>query len=122
MVASSLGEALEGFKLQHPFLPRQVPIILGDHVTVDAGTGAVHTAPAHGQEDYVVSSRYGLLLENPVDDKGCFIAGTPFFAGEHVYKVNEHVVQVLAGARARYMHVEKIEHSYPALLAVIKRH
>ncbi|HVV67777.1 MAG TPA: isoleucine--tRNA ligase [Gammaproteobacteria bacterium] len=112
VVASSLGEALEGLKLQHPFLPRQVPIILGDHVTVDAGTGAVHTAPAHGQEDYVVSSRYGLALENPVDDKGCFVAGTPFFAGEHVYKVNEHVVEVLQ-EHGKLLHLEKINHSYP---------
>src|SRR5262249_32466542 len=57
VLASTLGEALEGMKLQHPFLPRQVPIVLGDHVTLEAGTGVVHTAPAHGQDDYVMGSR-----------------------------------------------------------------
>ncbi len=112
VLASSLGEALEGFKLQHPFLPRQVPIILGDHVTVETGTGAVHTAPAHGQDDYVVGSRYNLPIDNPVDDKGCFIPGTPFFAGEHVYKVNEHVIGVLQ-EQGSLVHQQQIQHSYP---------
>lgn len=112
IIASVLGEALVGLKVQHPFLDRQVGIILGDHVTVDAGTGAVHTAPAHGQEDYVVGSRYQLPIDNPVDDQGLFKEGTPFFAGEHVYKVNEHVVEVLK-ERGALLHVEKILHSYP---------
>lgn len=112
VVASCLGEALEGLELKHPFLPRQVPIVLGDHVTVDSGTGAVHTAPAHGQDDYVIGSRYGLPVDNPVDDKGCFFADTPFFAGEHVFKVNEHVIQVVQEHQALLMQ-EKIQHSYP---------
>lgn len=112
IVASVLGEALEHLKLTHPFLDKTVPVILGDHVTVDAGTGAVHTAPAHGQDDYVVSSRYDLPIENPVDDQGRFVENTPFFAGEHVYKVNEHVVEVLQEKNA-LLHVETIDHSYP---------
>ncbi len=112
VVASVLGEALAGLPLQHPFLDRQVPIVLGDHVTVDAGTGAVHIAPAHGQDDYVVGSRYQLAIDNPVDDQGLFKPGTPFFAGEHVYKVNEHVVEVLQ-ERSALLHMEKIQHSYP---------
>ncbi len=112
IVASVLGEALEGLMLKHPFLEKEVPVVLGDHVTTDAGTGAVHTAPAHGQDDYVVGSRYGLVIENPVDDQGRFIANTPFFAGEHVYKVNEHVIEVLQ-EKNTLLHVEKIQHSYP---------
>jgi len=112
IVASVLGEALEGLALKHPFLDKEVPVVLGDHVTVDAGTGAVHTAPAHGQDDYVVGSRYGLAIDNPVDDQGRFVENTPFFAGEHVYKVNEHVVEVLQEKNA-LLHVEKIQHSYP---------
>jgi isoleucyl-tRNA synthetase len=112
IIASVLGETLEGLKLKHPFLEREVPIILGDHVTTDAGTGAVHTAPAHGQDDYVVSSRYGLPIENPVDDQGRFVANTPFFGGEHVYKVNAHVVEVLQEKNV-LLCVEEIQHSYP---------
>jgi len=112
IVAACQGEALEGLLLRHPFLGREVPVILGDHVTTDAGTGAVHTAPAHGQDDYVVGSRYGLPVDNPVDGQGKFVEGTPFFAGEHVYKVNEHVVEVLKEHNA-LLHVEKIQHSYP---------
>lgn len=112
IVATCQGEILEHLTVQHPFLPRQVPIILGNHVTVDAGTGAVHTAPAHGQEDYVVASRYDLAILNPVNDQGCFIPDTPFFAGEHVFKANEHVVDVLK-ERGALLKVEKITHSYP---------
>ncbi len=112
ILASCLGEALEGLLLRHPFLEKTVPIILGDHVTTDAGTGAVHTAPAHGQDDYVIGNRYGLTIENPVNDKGVFIENTPFFAGEHVYKANEHVVDVLKEKQA-LLHSEKITHSYP---------
>jgi len=66
VVAYCLGDVLEGLKLQHPFCDREVPIVLGDHVTTDAGTGAVHTAPGHGQDDYVIGKRYGLPIYNPV--------------------------------------------------------
>ena len=69
------GRALEGLKLKHPWLDRQVPVILGEHVTLEAGTGAVHTAPAHGQEDYVVGVSYGLPVVNPVGPDGRFVAG-----------------------------------------------
>jgi isoleucyl-tRNA synthetase len=107
-----LGKALEGLQLHHPFLEKTVPVILGDHVTVEAGTGAVHTAPAHGQDDYLVANRYHLAVENPVDDQGRFVEGTPFFAGEHVYKVNDHVLAVLQEKNA-LLHQETIQHSYP---------
>ncbi|MFZ4699169.1 MAG: class I tRNA ligase family protein, partial [Candidatus Methylumidiphilus sp.] len=80
VVAYCKGAALEGLLLRHPFLERDVPVILGDHVTLEAGTGAVHTAPGHGQEDYVVGLKYALLVDNPVGDDGVFLPGTPFFA------------------------------------------
>lgn len=110
-LASFEGSVLEGIRLHHPFLMREVPVVLGDHVTLDAGTGAVHTAPAHGQEDFVVGQRYNLPLDNPVDSKGVFTAGTPFFAGEHVFKVNTHINEQLLN-NLNLLHHEKITHSY----------
>ena len=69
------GSDLEGLKLQHPFYEREVPVILGEHVTIEAGTGAVHTAPGHGQDDYVVGQRYELAVDNPVGGDGEFLPG-----------------------------------------------
>ena len=69
--------------------------ILGDHVTLDAGTGAVHTAPGHGQEDFVVGLKYKLPIDNPVGSDGRFVAGTPLFEGERVFDANKHVIDVL---------------------------
>ena len=112
VVAYCKGSALEGLLLQHPFLNRQVPIILGDHVTLEAGTGAVHTAPGHGQEDYVVGLKYDLKVDNPVGDDGVFLPGTEFFAGQHVLTANPQVVEVLKD-HGSLLHVESIEHSYP---------
>lgn len=76
VVAYGKGAALEHALLQHPFYYRRVPVIVGEHVTTDAGTGAVHTAPGHGQEDFVVGQRYGLPVDNPVGDNGVFLPGT----------------------------------------------
>jgi len=112
VVAYCKGAALEHIMLQHPFYARQVPIILGDHVTLEAGTGAVHTAPGHGQEDYVVGQRYGLPTDNPVADDGTFLPSTELFAGEHVINANAHVIDVLRDKEA-LLHEEMIEHSYP---------
>lgn len=112
VLAECLGENLEHIKLQHPFLARSVPIILGEHVTVDAGTGAVHTAPAHGQEDYVVGVRYKLPIENPVGADGKFLANTEFFAGEEVFAANKHVLEILQ-EKGALLHSERIQHSYP---------
>ncbi len=106
------GVLLEGVQLHHPFYARQVPVILGDHVTLEAGTGAVHTAPGHGQEDYVVGMRYDLPVDNPVGPNGCFLEHTEIFAGEHVFKANDHVLEVLKEHGA-LLCVEKIRHSYP---------
>ena len=112
VVANCRGKDLEGVKLKHPFYAREVPIILGEHVTTDAGTGAVHTAPGHGLEDYVVGGRYGLAVDNPVGEDGKFLPGTELFAGEHVFKANDHVVEVLK-VRGALLHVTALSHSYP---------
>ncbi|MGE0372405.1 MAG: isoleucine--tRNA ligase [Gammaproteobacteria bacterium] len=112
VIAYCKGVDLEGVKLRHPFYEREVPLILGDHVTAEAGTGAVHTAPGHGQEDYVVGLRYGLHIDNPVDARGCFLPDTPLFAGQHVFDANGHIIEELK-ARGALMHAEAIRHSYP---------
>jgi isoleucyl-tRNA synthetase len=112
VVAYCKGADLEGVKLQHPFYDREVPIILGDHVTLEAGTGAVHTAPGHGQEDYVVGSRYNLKVDNPVGSDGKFLSGTPLFEGQHVFKANDSVLEVLK-ARGALVHAQALRHSYP---------
>lgn len=112
VVAYGKGAAFEHVLLQHPFYDRQVPVIIGDHVTTEAGTGAVHTAPAHGQEDYAIGLNYDLPINNPVADNGTFIADTEIFAGEHVFTANAHVVDVLR-EQGGLMHEEAINHSYP---------
>lgn len=112
VIANCRGRDLDGVKLKHPFYAREVPTILGEHVTTDAGTGAVHTAPGHGLEDYVVGERYGLAVENPVGEDGKFLPGTELFAGEHVFKANDHVIEVLK-ARGALLHVTALSHSYP---------
>ena len=71
--------------LQHPFYERQVPVILGDHVTTDAGTGAVHTAPGHGQDDFIVGKKYELALLNPVGANGVFRSGYTAVCGSDTY-------------------------------------
>jgi isoleucyl-tRNA synthetase len=106
------GAALENLKLQHCFLARQVPVILGDHVTTDAGTGAVHTAPAHGQEDFVVGQKYHLEVHNPVGSNGVFLPETEFFAGQHVFKANAEIIALLQ-QRGVLLHSEELNHSYP---------
>jgi len=112
VIAYCKGSALERQLLQHPFYDRQVPIILGDHVTTEAGTGAVHTAPGHGQDDYVVGLKYGLPVDNPVGNDGVFLPNTEIFAGEHVFSANDHVLEVLE-QRGKLLHHEAILHSYP---------
>ncbi len=112
VVGYARGEALEGLKLQHPLYDREVPIILGEHVTLDAGTGAVHTAPGHGLEDYIVGARYNLPVDNPVGGDGRFVEGTELFAGEHVFTANDHVMEVLK-AKGVLLHEARLSHSYP---------
>ena len=111
-LGSCRGQALEGVMLQHPFYDRQVPLILGEHVTLDAGTGAVHTAPGHGLEDYVVGQQYGLEVDNPVLGDGRFREDLPLFGGQKVFEANDEVVKVLE-ARGRLLCAGKLTHSYP---------
>ncbi|MCK9637914.1 MAG: isoleucine--tRNA ligase [Methylobacter tundripaludum] len=112
VIAYCKGSELEHQLLQHPFYDRQVPIILGDHVTTEAGTGAVHTAPGHGQDDYVVGLKYGLPVDNPVGNDGVFLPNTEIFAGEHVFNANAHVLEVLE-QKGKLLHHVAILHSYP---------
>ncbi|WP_101675811.1 isoleucine--tRNA ligase [Alloalcanivorax mobilis] len=106
------GEALEHLVLQHPFLVRQVPVVLGEHVTVDAGTGCVHTAPGHGEDDFVVGKRYGLEVDSPVQDNGVFREDLPVVGGLHVTKANGPVIEALRESGA-LVALETITHSYP---------
>ncbi|UXM83357.1 isoleucine--tRNA ligase [Shewanella seohaensis] len=106
------GAALELVRFKHPFLAFDVPAILGDHVTTDAGTGVVHTAPGHGQDDFVVGQKYGLEVANPVGDNGVYKPDTEFFAGQHVFKANDNVVALLKEQGALLHHVA-YRHSYP---------
>ncbi len=106
------GKKLEGLKARHPFLDRDSLVILGDHVTLEAGTGAVHTAPGHGQEDYEVGLKYGLDIYAPVDQKGRFTKEAGEFAGQQVFKANKAIIELLQN-RGALMAEEKISHSYP---------
>ena len=106
------GAALEKLSLEHPFYDRQLPVILGDHVTTDAGTGCVHTAPDHGPEDFQVSQKYGIETVNNIQGDGTFHEGVELFAGEHVYKVDDKIVALLEERHALYFQT-KFEHSFP---------
>ncbi|HMY28944.1 MAG TPA: isoleucine--tRNA ligase, partial [Agitococcus sp.] len=112
VLAEVAGAAFEHVALQHPFYERTVPVIVGEHVTADAGTGAVHTAPGHGHDDFVVGKKYNLIVDNPVDNNGVFLPNTPLFAGMHVNKANEPIIETLKANNRLLAHV-KIKHSYP---------
>ena len=107
------GAELELLRFTHPFMGFDVPAILGDHVTLDAGTGAVHTAGGHGPDDYVISQKYGLEIANPVGPDGAYLAGTyPELDGVNVFKANDKIVALLT-EKGALLHVEKMQHSYP---------
>ncbi|MDX8402715.1 MAG: isoleucine--tRNA ligase [Mariprofundaceae bacterium] len=112
VVARFPGARLEGRRFRHPYLDQDAPIVTGEHVTLDAGTGAVHTAPGHGQEDYEVGRRYGLPAFNPVDDRGVFRPGTPVVEGRHVFQANELVIEHLDACGA-LIGAGRIRHAYP---------
>ena len=112
VLGRATGQALEGLQLEHPFQPRTVPVILGEHVTLDAGTGAVHTAPGHGHDDFIVGQRYGLPVSNPVAGDGRFLPDTPLVGGLKVEEANPVIVRTLA-ERGRLLHHESYRHSYP---------
>jgi len=106
------GRRLEGLKCRHPFIDRDSILILASYVTLDVGTGCVHTAPGHGQEDYESGIRYGLDIYSPVDDDGRFTQEVPFFAGQFVFDANGAVNQKLKEVGA-LLREEMMVHSYP---------
>ena len=111
-VAQIKGSALEGLKLQHPFYEHQVPVILADFVSLDAGVGLVHIAPGHGHDDYIAGLRYGLEVANPVGGDGKFYADTPLVGGQSIWAGNKTVLEELKN-RGHLLAEEKVQHSYP---------
>ena len=112
VLASFTGHALVGLQMQHPFYDRQVPVIEGDHVTVEAGTGAVHTAPGHGQEDFAAGLAYDLPVDNPVGGDGVYLQNTELFGGQHIYPASKEIIALLE-ENGRLLHQEDFGHSFP---------
>lgn len=112
VLATCQGQALENTLAAHPYLDIKVPLILGEHVTTESGTGCVHTAPAHGVDDFNVGKQYGIEVYNPVGANGVYIEDTPLFAGQHVFKANGPIVEHLRSVDALMLDT-KYEHSYP---------
>jgi len=106
------GTDLEGLVLKHPFYIRDIPVILGEHVTTEGGTGAVHTAAAHGADDYVVAKKYNLEMINPVGNDGHFLPDVELVGGQFVYKGNKTVLEAIEANGSLLKH-EKFHHSYP---------
>jgi isoleucyl-tRNA synthetase len=106
------GSALEHLSLKHPFYDREVPVILGEHVTTESGTGAVHTAPGHGEEDFQVGRKYDLPITNPVGGDGVYLPETGLFAGQFVWRANDSIIEKLREEQVLLKH-EPFEHSYP---------
>jgi isoleucyl-tRNA synthetase len=112
VLAQCTGAQLEHLALQHPVYDKHVPVILGDHVSTDAGTGAVHTAPDHGVEDFVVGKTYGIGTLNMVQADGTYTSATGEFAGVHVYKADDPVCDALT-REGKLVRKEKFRHSFP---------
>ena len=112
LLGSCRGRELDRLVLRHPFVDRSVPVVLGQHVTLDAGTGLVHTAPAHGVEDFDMGTKYGLPLDQPVDDDGRFKPNVEFFAGLNVRDAEKPILALLA-ERGLLLKNEPFRHSYP---------
>ena len=106
------GRKLERLNFQHPFLDRKVLGVLADYVTMDAGTGVVHTAPSHGAEDFLTGVKYGLDATSNVDEKGILRNGLPEYTGKRVWDANQPIID-LVKSRGALLHSEKTEHSYP---------
>ncbi len=106
------GRKLERLNFQHPFLNRKVLGVLADYVTMDTGTGVVHTAPSHGAEDFITGVKYGLDATSNVDEKGILRNGLPEYDGKRVWDANQPIID-LVKSRGALLHTEKTEHSYP---------
>ncbi len=112
MVTRKKGKELEGIVATHPFYPRDSKIVLADYVSLDTGTGCVHTAPGHGQEDYETGLKYGLEILSPLNDRGIFLKEVEFFAGLNVFDANPRVIDKLKEV-GNLVYEDKITHSYP---------
>ncbi len=106
------GSAFEHLRYRHPFVAREGLMLVGDHVTIDAGTGLVHTAPGHGADDFNLGRKYGLEIYTPVNHRGEFTADVPQWAGKHVFAANPEIVKLLRETGA-LIKEERITHSYP---------
>jgi isoleucyl-tRNA synthetase len=106
------GRKLERLTFQHPFLDRKIQGVLADYVTMDTGTGVVHTAPSHGAEDFITGMKYGLDATSNVDEKGILRNGLPEYTGKRVWDANQPIID-LVKSRGALLHTEKTEHSYP---------
>src|SRR5690606_36632912 len=106
------GEQLDNLQLHHPFYSKQVPVLVGEHVTTEAGTGCVHTAPDHDMDDFIVGNKYSLSTLNYVEAGGHYVDDVEIFAGGHVYKVDEKVIALLQ-EKSGLVHQEKFVHSFP---------
>ena len=111
-IVSCKGVQLENSIAMHPFYDRETPLVLADYVTLDSGTGCVHTAPGHGTDDYETGVRYGIDIYNPVDETGHYYQDTPLFAGLSLAEGEKKVFELLTESK-RLLGVEKITHSYP---------
>ncbi|MGA6925237.1 MAG: isoleucine--tRNA ligase [Desulfosarcina sp.] len=112
ILANLAASDLENKRCRHPFYDRDSLIVLGDHVTLEAGTGCVHTAPGHGREDYDVGLQYGLDAYSPVNDNGVFTDGVDRFAGQFVFKANDAIIRTLE-EKGALLAEAKLTHSYP---------
>ncbi len=106
------GRDFEGMKFQHPFLPIQVPGVLADYVTLDQGSGIVHTAPGHGADDFISGQKYNLEIYAPLDDYGVYTEGLPEYKGKDVFTANPIIVKLLGDHGALLGH-HAYKHSYP---------
>lgn len=112
ILGSCMGSSLEGILCEHPFEARTVPIILGDHVTVEEGTGIVHTAPGHGQDDFIVGKENNLPLDCRVNAKGLYTDEVPFVAGKHIYKAQTELLELIEQNQLLFANYD-YSHSYP---------
>ncbi|MGY0399668.1 MAG: isoleucine--tRNA ligase [Ostreibacterium sp.] len=113
LLGTATGQQLDRQMLRHPYLNRDIIVLNGEHVTTEQGTGCVHTAPAHGVDDYNIAVlQYHIAFESFVDGNGVFMPNTDYFSGQHVFKANQAIIDLLS-EKSRLLSVSKFSHSYP---------